>query len=367
MAIPPVPVLTPAQIDGLARLLSSALDIDALQRIVYLATGDQLFVAYVAPGKPLRPTIFDLLLEFEKLGITRQFLKVVYQERPFRADLRAAILAIYPDIAPAAEQTPANFVVQHSGVAEASEPGVGPGLQRNIRPRLKQLDLRRWLDRIEAVERQICRIEAGSGAIGTGFLVGPSAVLTNWHVVEEARVAGTLGQLACRFDYRRLSNNTLDAGKLIAVRKIVDESRSSPAELTANPDQPPPEPDELDYALLELETPVGAERGFVVMVGAPVAAGDALIIVQHPSGEPATFTVDTNAVEGYIHSGRRLRYKTNTEPGSSGSPCFSMDFDLVALHHLGDPRKQATYNQGIPITLVRDSIVARGHAALLAA
>jgi hypothetical protein len=37
---------------------------------------------------------------------------------------------------------------------------------------------------------------------------------------------------------------------------------------------------------------------------------------------------------------------TNTERGSSGAPCFTADWALVALHHAGG----ATGNEGIPFT-----------------
>lgn len=358
--------LSPAELVALARLLTSALNFDGLQRTVYLGTGDQLYEQYVGPGKPLKPTIEALLAELEKLGITDKFLAVVYRELPFRDDVRSAIAALYPHIADQAAQSPVIFRVQVGGVAQASDPDAGPGLQRNVRPRLKRVDLRVWLDRVEAVERQVCRVEADGQALGTGFLVGPAVVLTNWHVVEEARGLGKLAELACRFDYRRLSNNTLDPGKVIAVGAVVDERPCSDAERSATPDQPPPRAGELDYALLRLEAAAGAERGFVAMSGAPVATDDALIIVQHPTGAPAQFAVDTGSVIGLVHAGQRLRYRTNTEGGSSGSPCFNMDMDLVALHHLGDPRlREPLYNQGIPIALVHESIVARGHAALL--
>lgn len=43
-----------------------------------------------------------------------------------------------------------------------------------------------------------------------------------------------------------------------------------------------------------------------------------------------------------------IRYRTNTLPGSSGSPCFSQGWDLVALHHNGDPEFWTpTYNAAI--------------------
>ena len=360
--------LTPAELVALAKLLTTAMSFDSLQRMVYLGTGDQLYEQYVGPGKPLRPTIEELLRELEKLGITEKFLAVVYRELPFRADVRGAILALHPQIDSRAAQVPLVFQVQEAGVAQPSEPGAGPGLQRNVRPRLRQIDLRVWLDRVEAVERQICRVEADGQAIGTGFLVGPSAVLTNWHVVDEARRLGKLAQLACRFDYRRLSNSTLDPGKLVAVATVTDERPCSDAERTATPDDPPPQAGELDYALLELGAAAGIERGFARLDGAPIAANDPLIIVQHPTGEPAKFAVDTGSVIGLIHAGQRLRYRTNTEAGSSGSPCFTMDMDLVALHHLGDPRvRDPLFNQGVPIALIKASIVARGHGAALSA
>jgi V8-like Glu-specific endopeptidase len=72
-------------------------------------------------------------------------------------------------------------------------------------------------------------------------------------------------------------------------------------------------------------------------------------------------------VIGRCHADLRLRYKTNTEAGSSGSPCFTMDWTLVALHHLGDPARAPApaFNQGIPIELIRQRIVAQGQAAAI--
>ena len=54
-----------------------------------------------------------------------------------------------------------------------------------------------------------------------------------------------------------------------------------------------------------------------------------------------------------------MRYRTNTDHGSSGAPCLAMDWSLVALHHLGDPAQgPPVFNQGVPIGLIRDSIKA---------
>ena len=52
-----------------------------------------------------------------------------------------------------------------------------------------------------------------------------------------------------------------------------------------------------------------------------------------------------------INVGRtRVRYHATTLGGASGSPCFSLTRQLVALHHGG---VEGRYNQGIPITALR--------------
>jgi V8-like Glu-specific endopeptidase len=57
----------------------------------------------------------------------------------------------------------------------------------------------------------------------------------------------------------------------------------------------------------------------------------------------------------------RVRYATNTLGGSSGSPCFNFDWDLIALHHYGDPSyNHPKYNQGIPIGLIRERLRRQG-------
>lgn len=361
---------TPAQVDGLAKTISRAVgDLPALERMVYLATGDDMFEAYLGANNddPLRTMVQKLLRKFSNDGIAEQFLTVVYREKPFRDDVRREIVSLYPIVAGQARQAPLDFRLQIGGVPQAIAPGAAPGLQKNIRPALRSLDVSVWADKIETARRQVCRIEIPGQALGTGFLVGSAAVLTNRHVIQDARAAGAEKSLACRFDFRRLSTGAVESGIVVPVLEVADESPCSAAELTDNPDAPPPNADELDYALLRLEPIPGPSRGFVVMAGPPVQVDQALIIVQHPRGDPVSLAIDTSAVQCYKHDGRRLRYRTNTEAGSSGSPCFTMDFDLVALHHLGDPgRPPPTFNQGIPIGLVRANIVGRGHGALLA-
>lgn len=357
--------LTAEESDKLVTLLSPALDFAQLKRFVYIGTGERLFDKFVGEGLPKIETIERLIEKLETGPITYKFLRVVYREKPLQTELRAYIGLLYPDIPAKAGREPVKFEFQTAG-ASTGAASEGPGLERNVKPALKKLDTEIWLDRFETIKRQVCRVEANATPIGTGFLVGPDAVLTNWHVVEEARKRGVVDKLACRFDYRRLVGGGVDAGTLVGVAKIADERPCSGAELTASPDVPPPTADELDYALLNLAAPM-PDRGFLRLSDPPPSApDDPLIIVQHPDGDPLRFAIDTDAVIGLIHDGLRLRYRTNTAGGSSGSPCFSMDWDLLALHHLGDPAKASpAFNQGVPVGLIRKSIEKTGARALL--
>ena len=103
-----------------------------------------------------------------------------------------------------------------------------------------------------------------------------------------------------------------------------------------------------------LEAP---RRGWLpIPTAAPVfVAKMPLMIAQHPDGTPLKLAVDTESVIAVNAVGNRVRYATNTEAGSSGSPVFDFDWNLVALHHLGDPAYDhpPTYNQGVPIDRIR--------------
>ena len=360
---------------SLAKLLASTLNLSELQMFVLRATGDELFKAYVGDGQPLRPTINFLLLRLEEEGTTGKLLSVIYEERPNRPDVQNEIARLVPEAAIPLRDEAVALVVQAEGIAQANEPvnAFAPGLQRNIKPHLHQLDVKIWLDKLAQIERQVCRIEFDGNAAGTGFLVGPNAVLTNWHVVAAAKTANALDKIACRFDYLRLENNTRQPGLAVALHGdgCVNSSPFSPAELTNKPAEPVPTLNQLDYALLKLSQAVGSEdnRGWIKLpeTTAMLEKGAPLLIVQHPDGAPMKLALDTNSIIDYNSNKTRLRYATNTEAGSSGSPCFSMDWEILALHHFGDPawKTSPLYNQGIPIDLIRTHISVDGHAAML--
>jgi len=226
------------------------------------------------------------------------------------------------------------------------------------------LDVDKFLGRLGEVVGQVCRVDLRGDGNGTGFLIGPRAVLTNYHVIESViKQAHSLQDFTCRFDYKvRADGTSVNKGTVYNVTDLVAHSPYDPADLVRDTQQP--DPNKLDYALLLLEgepgndplggKPTGDPRGWVKMpaVAHAFSANSPLFIVQHPDKKPMKLALDTDAVIGLNNNRTRVEYKTNTEPGSSGSPCFDQNWELVALHHSGDPSWAPTWNEGIPIQLI---------------
>jgi len=233
-------------------------------------------------------------------------------------------------------------------------------------------DVAVFRNKVAEIESRVCRVEINGNAAGTGFLVGPSAVMTNYHVVK-AVIEGSVSpdNVRLRFDYKLLEDGTtINSGVIhkLAADWLIDESSYSDVDMQPEPKQGSPAPDELDYAILRTEESASEDslsnvpmpefyhpRGFVELpaVGSShdFATNKVLFIVQHPLGSPLKLTA--NIYRSTNSNNTRVTYLNDTESGSSGSACFSANWDLVALHHSGDPDyKQPEYNEGIPITAI---------------
>jgi len=269
---------------------------------------------------------------------------------------------------------------QQFGLAPQTAP-----LERKIREVNPAFDPLPWRKRLAELEPQICRVEVKIGAsfaYGTGFLLGPDIVMTNYHIVERVIDKGVSPEnVTLRFDYKALENGTsVNEGTVYRLMEddwLVDYSPYSQLDLEMHSDGADPSPEELDYVLLRVagepgNAPVGGEavkdpniplRGWVPLPTTEhtFEPQSSLFILQHPEGAPLKLALETQAVIGLNVNKTRVRYQTNTEPGSSGSPCFDADSNLIALHHLGDSNfSKPMYNQGIPFTAILDLLEKRG-------
>jgi hypothetical protein len=329
----------------------------------------------VADG-PVRDMVFDLLTLTEREGWTTDLVREGYLFNPRNPDL----LKVYQKygLAPAVSG-------QQAGTLVPDVSSVSDGLEKTIKARLPAFDFAVWREKMALIEGQVCRVEIDGNAAGTGFLAGPDAVLTNYHVLKSVlRGATQPAKVACRFDYKVLADGSRLEGIVVGLHTTdwkLDFSPNAAAEDTSTPDNPPPTADELDYALVKLARQIGNEsaapkggaeaprRGWLPMPAVAHAFDpkDPLMIAQHPDGKPLKLAVDTESVIGMNALQNRVRYATNTEAGSSGSPVFDLDWNLVALHHLGDPayNHPPAYNQGVPIDKIRDRLVKTGKAHAL--
>lgn len=178
--------------------------------------------------------------------------------------------------------------------------------------------LSRGVDRAASV----CRIEVeGQGAIGTGFLLSQDLLLTNYHVLEDGRLTDDSSRWRLGFGRMTSATGTETTGQTfrLAENPIV---RSSPT-------------DQLDYVLLRVESTIlEADRIRPVdYVQTSPKKGTGIHVLQHPDGEAMKIVFGTNGITGvYEHDGL-IQYISQTSTGSSGSPCFNDNWQLIALHH----------------------------------
>ena len=223
--------------------------------------------------------------------------------------------------------------------------------------------------------------------MGTGFLLGPDVVITNYHVLQNViRQPAQAAKVVLRFDYKRLADGTtLNQGtvfRLTSANWLLDESPYSKVDLLVDPGDQTPTDEELDYALLRVDGEPGNQpvaddkaepdaptRKWIVPKEpvAPLPVDAPVFIVQHPEAGPLKLAMDTKSVLEINGNSTRVRYRTNTEPGSSGSPVFTDQWELAALHHSGDRAVVPAFNQGIPFAAILALLEKRGKKKLLSA
>jgi hypothetical protein len=241
-------------------------------------------------------------------------------------------------------------------------PSAEGGFERTVNLVAGYVDPAKFRLGIAWAEVRTARVEIGGRGKGTGFLIGPDLMITNWHVVEQG-----VGGAVARFDHSGTGEGT---AVKFASEWLVGHSEHDSESNELRPDGPAEGP--LDFAVVRLEKPIGDQRigpdpdnekadrrGYYKLDWGSYDfdAAEALLILGHPQARPVQLSYASPAGARFTSLRNRVRYNTNTSNGSSGSPVFNNEFRIVALHHLGSTETgDNAFNQGVPIAAIGDAL-----------
>jgi peptidoglycan hydrolase-like protein with peptidoglycan-binding domain/V8-like Glu-specific endopeptidase len=191
--------------------------------------------------------------------------------------------------------------------------------------------------------------------LGTGFLVGSSYLLTNHHVIPDKKsaiqcvaqfnfVEDALGYTQSTIDYDFDADLLFETSERLDYTIVKLKSNLSKQQAGYNfgwlqliendkTIAPGLKKDEIKSLKVEIE-----QINPNLELSKEDQLGESVIIIHHPKGLQKKIDVSNNRV---IQGGllrNYLRYRIDSDYGSSGSPIFNTKWDLVALHHAAIPR-----------------------------
>ena len=295
------------------------------------------FAEYLAvPGTTYSLALFNLLAWVEAQDQLVPFLKAAQDANPGNPKLRVVMAKLS-----GLEKRFDALRPVHEGTAI----GLGEA-ERIVLKGVKFEDVWVWIETLAQMRRAVCRVEPqpqreSIEGYGTGYLVAPDVVMTNFHVAapfwgEKVKA----GRVVLRFDYETgVGGTSIPDGtehKLATSWRgpanPTKEQSSRPWRVLSSPESG------LDFALLRLEKPAGDDaiggkpRGFLKLTARGFNPTDPVLILQHPAAAPMKLSF--GAVD-QPDPPNHVLYKVNTEGGSSGSPCLTQDLKVTAIHHFG--------------------------------
>ena len=289
---------------------------------------------------------YELLTRLATQGTVRAAVKATREKFPNnpRAQLLDALLANQP--APVSA-TPS--AVDGPGFDDSvTEPEALLFFDDLTMPAGKVATLIETLGRLIEIAPSVCllRVENLTGSFyGTGFRIGASMLLTNYHVLFPKDAVATSVHADFGFDVDAKGKSTTVTSLVAAPATIRGEKADDWAVVTVDGMLP-------DWPILDIDSQADPQ------------IGDATYILQHPGGQRKRLGYVRNTIS-FVNAAV-VRYLTDTEPGSSGAPVFDHLGRLVALHHAGGRpievvgKPPVAKNEGIRISRVRERLAAAG-------
>ncbi|WP_331618100.1 serine protease [Roseateles sp.] len=257
-------------------------------------------------------------------------------------------------------------------------------LLNDYEPFFNSASFQRMLPRVSGV---VCAVAVQHELKGTGFLIGPNLVMTNYHVIEEClRENGSEDTFArdmdgCElefiFDYQQEPPPKLNdsqagrSGGVVVVRAAQDwfvharRKREGDGTVKAVPIVGVRH----DYAVVRLERDIGNRpcrvgggwmRGWLPLPKekCDYVSEKRVIVFQHPGGYAQR--LDVGHFVQLDGSSTRAWYRVSTALGSSGGAAVDANGELLALHNAAvdsppgpaAPRPQDRVNQGVRIDTI---------------
>ncbi|WP_339686462.1 serine protease [Gimesia maris] len=195
--------------------------------------------------------------------------------------------------------------------------------------------------------RSVAKIIVPGMHVGSGFLVADNILLTNNHVLPDKKHA-ELAQAQFNFQL------------------TIDGREEKSVTLQLDPDSLFETSIKDDWTAVRVEGDANADWGKLNFATETAKLDDNVNIIQHPGGQPKQVALHDNIVR--FVSENRIQYLTDTMGGSSGSPVFNLQWEVVAIHHAGghipEPNTGGCRiffrNEGIPIDIIRQTLVKKG-------
>lgn len=290
----------------------------------------------IAGSTNVKYASYDLVTNMQARGWIPKLVNAARNEMPDNPRLRAIAEKLHL-VTPVTDE--------HQNILSDGE------LQRIVLKSVHFQNVAPWKQKMSISELPVCRIDIGGTPNGTGFLVGPDLLITNYHVLQDVFAhPSQRDTVVLNFDYKTDANG-MPIDEWPKFRLKTQDWWLSYSH-------------ELDYVLLAVDGDPGnqsvggqggaRQRGWLQPVSSDFEQGQPIALIQHPKG--AMMKTTLGSFLQWYQPETRIVYTANTDDGSSGSPCFNINWDLVALHHHGD----SNGNRGIPFSAILDHLESEG-------